>query len=270
MVAAPSLKYLKSPGVTSPASIEYAEFGSGVPVTLFMHGLGGGIDDTRPLASGVPGTKVFMHARSHGGSSDAAAGVTYDDLAADAWQVAETVGATQIFGVSLGSATLLRMLAQQPMHFDAIGVYLPAAVTEPRPSSPTTRLLLSGMAHEELRRAVIDLIGLDMPADRRTRPDAQRWLATRADRLLRDGISDLLHVVESEAPIASPAQLERVLAPSIVIGAEGDPTHFVQTAHQLADVLPDATLRIFTESAPLWTARAEVRAAVTSVLGRAA
>lgn len=269
MVAAPSLKYLKSPGVTSPASIEYAVVGSGTPVTLFMHGLGGGIDDTRPLASGVPGTKVFMHARSHGGSSDAAPGVTYDDLAADAWQVADAVAASQIFGVSLGSAVLLRMLAQQPLHFDAIGVYLPAAVTEPRAGSATTRLMLSGMAHEELRRAVIGLIGLDMPADRRTRPDAQRWLAARADRLLRAGISDLLHIVESEAPLTSAAQLDRVLAPSIVIGAEGDPTHFVQTAHQLADVLPDATLRIFTESAPLWTARAELRATITGVLGSA-
>lgn len=269
MVAAPALKYLKSPGVTSPAIIEYAVFGSGTPVTLFMHGLGGGIDDTRPLAGGVPGTKVFLHARSHGGSSDATTGIRYDDLAADAWQVVEAVAATQIFGVSLGSAVLLRMLAQQPIHFDAIGVYLPAAVTEPRPSSPTSRLLASGLPRDEMRQAIIDLIGLDMPAERRGRPDARRWLATRADRLLRPGIADLLHVVESEAPLASAAQLDAVMAPSIVIGAEGDPTHFVTTARELADALPDATLTIFAESAPLWTARSRLRAAITSVLGKA-
>lgn len=270
MVAAGPLNYLNSPGVRLPARIEYALFGSGTPVTLFMHGLGGGIDDTRPLASGVPGTKVFLHTRSHGGSNDATPGVTYDDLAADAWQVAETVSATQIFGVSLGSAVLLRMLTQQPMHFDAVGVYLPAAVTSPRPNSPTVDLLLSGRPRDEIKEALIAYLGLDLPAGRRDRPDARVWLATRADRLLRGGIVDLLRLVANEAPVAAAHQLELVLAPSVIIGAKGDPTHLVATARELADVLPDAALKIFTEAAPLWTARARLRTAITSVMGGAA
>lgn len=55
--------------------------GSGRPVTLFAHGLGASIAETRPLAAGVHGTRVFGHARGHGRS--AAARPSYPGLAAD-------------------------------------------------------------------------------------------------------------------------------------------------------------------------------------------
>ncbi|MEO9198834.1 MAG: alpha/beta hydrolase [Antricoccus sp.] len=259
--------FVKSLGAGQPAQIEYAAYGTGIPVTLFIHGLGGGIDDTRPLASGVGGTRVFMHQRSHGNSSDAGHGVTYEQLAADAWTVSNAVGAKQIFGVSLGSAVLLRMLAQSPAAFDAVGVYLPAAVTAPRPPSPVRAILESGQSQQQIMDDLSNLTAMDLPAARRERSDARAWVRTRVKRLLRPGIRQLLDVVCTESPVNSAAELAAVTAPAVVIGAAGDPTHFVSTAVELHQALPQSKLTIFADSAPLWTARTELRAAITDVLG---
>ena len=50
------------------ATLEYYVTGEGDPTTVFAHGLGGGIADTRPLGSGVAGRKVFFQFRGHGRS----------------------------------------------------------------------------------------------------------------------------------------------------------------------------------------------------------
>jgi pimeloyl-ACP methyl ester carboxylesterase len=49
--------------------LEFTTTGSGVPATVFAHGLAGSIQTTRPFGSGVRGSRTFMHFRGHGGSA---------------------------------------------------------------------------------------------------------------------------------------------------------------------------------------------------------
>ena len=65
---------------TPSGSIEYLLTGHGSPVTVYAHGLAGSIPETRPLASGVRGTGVFLHFRGHGASSAPETPWTYDAL----------------------------------------------------------------------------------------------------------------------------------------------------------------------------------------------
>ncbi|MGH3736490.1 MAG: alpha/beta fold hydrolase, partial [Micromonosporaceae bacterium] len=123
-------RYLERPG---GVRLEYLVIGSGEPVTLFLHGLAGGIPDTRPLGSGVPGTKVFTHLRGHGGSSPLTPGWGYADLAGDVAALADAVGATQALGVSLGAGALCRLLAGRPDRFARVVFFLPAVLDQPRP-----------------------------------------------------------------------------------------------------------------------------------------
>ena len=51
--------------------LEMVRSGRGEPVTVFAHGMGASIPSTRPYASGVSGTRVFFHFRSHGRSAPA-------------------------------------------------------------------------------------------------------------------------------------------------------------------------------------------------------
>ena len=78
--------------------------GAGEPVTVFAHGLGSGIAETRPLGSAVPGRKVFFQFRGHGRSATPPGPWTYADLARDLRAIADLSGATQALGVSLGAS----------------------------------------------------------------------------------------------------------------------------------------------------------------------
>src|SRR5262249_54965796 len=68
-----TLPYRSPAGAATGAgeyAVESAVLGSPrPPTTLFLHGLAGSIQDTRPLASGLPGRKVFAHLPGHGRST---------------------------------------------------------------------------------------------------------------------------------------------------------------------------------------------------------
>ena len=49
-------------------ALEVLTTGSGLPSTVFAHGLAGSIETTRPFGSGVTGSRTFFHFRGHGAS----------------------------------------------------------------------------------------------------------------------------------------------------------------------------------------------------------
>ncbi len=77
------------PGRTG--EVAWTALGPGSPVTVFAHGLGGSAAETRPLATGVPGTRVLLSFRGHGASGPLPGGWDYDLLAADLRAVADEV-----------------------------------------------------------------------------------------------------------------------------------------------------------------------------------
>lgn len=257
--------FVRSLGATAPADIEYAVLGNGLPVTLFAHGLGGGADDTRPLASGLTGTRVFAHARSHGRSSVTAPGITYDDLAIDLLTVADKVQATRVLGVSLGAATLVRVLARQPRRFDAAAFYLPPVVAGAKLASEISEVIL-GLGELDLELLTM-LVLKEVPESVRRSPQVIRWAQTRALRLAQPGIGELLSVVLGSPPVASAAELGGVTARVTIIGSEGDSAHPAEVSRELAAALRQATVEVFDQPGPLWNHRAAVREMITAGLG---
>ena len=151
--------------------LEYLVTGAGEPVTVFAHGLGNGIAETRPLGSAVTGRQVFFQFRGHGRSSAPDGRWTYADLARDLRAVADLTGATRALGVSLGAGALCRLLADDPDRFERVVLFLPAVLDEPRPAGPRParpRLLEAIEAGDagEVARA----LAAEIPADLRNTP----------------------------------------------------------------------------------------------------
>ena len=73
--------------------LEVLTVGRGAPHSLFVHGLDGSIETTRPYATKVCGTRSFLHLRGHGASAVPTGAWGYAELAHDVWAVADAVGA---------------------------------------------------------------------------------------------------------------------------------------------------------------------------------
>ena len=260
-----TLPYRSAEGRTE--HVEYAVLGGRPPpTTLFLHGLAGSIQDTRPLASGLPGRKVFAHLPGHGRSTGPDP-LSYDVLAAAALAVADHEHATAAVGVSLGSATLLRLLTRFPDRFERVVLYLPAVADVSRTAEAVA-------PHHELaeRLADGDIEGVaaallrTQPTAVRTTLVARTWAARRARELVAELETDggdprrwlpLATAVPLEA--ADLPRLRHVTAPVLVIGQEDDPAHPADTARRVAAALPTAELAVFDERGALWGHRAELR-----------
>lgn len=239
--------------------ISYLVKGARPPVTLYLHGLGADGEQTRPLASGVPGTFVLADLPSHGASSDAPDGLGLDDLVALGRALARTEGVTQALGVSLGSAVLQRWLVSHPGELARAVLYLPAAVTAPRPAGR----LRTALADEEALQAYV---ARELPEHVARTPLAQRWLVSRAAALRRSGIGQYATLLEAEAPVPDPARAAAVRTAVLAIGARGDLLHPADAACEAAQRF-GGTSHIFGEAAPLWTARRELRRIISGFLG---
>src|SRR3954449_829882 len=106
-------------------AIDYLVTGSGAPVTVFAHGLSGSIAETRPLGSGVSGTRVFFHFRGHGESASPAGTWTYDDVGSELLAVADHFGASRAVGASMGAGAIVNVLGKRPGRFERVVLFLP-------------------------------------------------------------------------------------------------------------------------------------------------
>ncbi|WP_198533139.1 alpha/beta fold hydrolase [Carbonactinospora thermoautotrophica] len=237
--------------------LEYLTVGAGQPVTVFAHGLGGSIPDTRPLGSGVRGTKVFCHFRDHGASA-VTAPVSYAELAGELRAVADAVGATRALGVSLGAGALCRLLVQTPDRFERVVFFLPALLDR-APEDPARLLALAERAAAGDRCGLAELLLAEQPKAVRGLLEARRWARARAAALAGPAFARLCRGLAGQAAVPDRALLARVDVPALVIGQEGDDVHPVEVARALAAVLPRAELRVFGEGGALWAHRRELR-----------
>lgn len=239
--------------------------GSGAPVTVLAHGIGGSVSETRPLAARMRGTRVLLEFRGHG-RSDALAGGgwDYDTLATDLRTVADATGATRAVGLSLGAGALLRVLAETPDRFDRLAFVLPAALDATRADGATLRLRALGAAIDagDLE-AVVDLLLHEVPAAVRERRGTRLLLTRRARQLLERPSPQPL---ADDRPLHGRAVLRLVQAPSLVVGQHGDPLHRLDVAAELAAALPAAQLLALPEGGVFWTAARQVQQALADSL----
>ncbi|MBB6036304.1 alpha/beta fold hydrolase [Phytomonospora endophytica] len=241
------------------AALEEFVTGSGEPVTLFAHGLAGSITTTRPFASGVTGTKVFFHARGHGGSSRGP--MTYEGLAADLREVADAHDATRALGVSMGAGTLLRVVAETPGRFERLVLVLPAVVAGPRgPEAAAYWERVFAAEPAELAA----LLAEEVPPEAReaARPYVGEQVAALTGRRGRRMFGE----IAADSPLADAASLKAVDVPVLLIGTEGDPRHPAEVTRRLAEALPNATAHVFGEPGLLWRYRTELRERISGFL----
>jgi pimeloyl-ACP methyl ester carboxylesterase len=250
--------------------VEYALAGNPPPpTTLFLHGLAGSIQDTRPLASGLPGRKVFAHLPGHGRSTGPDP-LGYDTLAAAALAVADHEHATAALGVSLGAATLLRVLSRTPDRFERVVLYLPAVADVPRPPGAVAphQVLADRLAAADAPGVAESLLRTQPTAVRDTTV-ARDWARRRAEELIAEGGDPQRWLPLAEAVPLEPRDLERlrkVEIPVLVIAQEGDPAHPVEAARRVAAALPTAELTVFDGAGALWGHRTGLRDLIAGFL----
>lgn len=244
--------------------VEYTVLGSGGPVTLFAHGLGGGRSETRPLAGKTPGTRVLLSFRGHGGSVALDDGWDYDLLADDIRTVADHVGATACVGLSLGGGALLRVLCEEPDRFERLAFVLPAALDSTRADGATLRLRSLGQAIDRGdAAAATSLLMAEVPEALRER----RGVALLLGRRAQDLVTRPAPVPRGEdRPISDRSVLSRITAPTLVVGQEADPLHPIALARELAELLPNASLVELPEGGVFWTDAARAQAALADHL----
>lgn len=131
---------------TPDGLLEFITTGSGLPATVFAHGITGSIESTRPFGSGVKGSRTFLHFRGYGASAAQETPLTYAALADELRAVADHVGATQALGVSMGAGALCALLARTPLGFERLVFVLPAALDRPRTDEALDHPALSASA----------------------------------------------------------------------------------------------------------------------------
>jgi pimeloyl-ACP methyl ester carboxylesterase len=238
--------------------------GSGDPVTVAAHGLGASIAETRPLLSGVAGTRVFYAGRGHSGELPAP--FTYADLGDDLLAVADEHGATRALGVSMGAGALLSVLARQPARFEKVVLFLPGALDKPRQDDAVRRFaaLVSSLEQQDLA-GVREFVSAEIPADLRER--AAAYIDTRARFMLdAPGIAVGVASLPPVTPVPDRSMLGGVASEVLVLAQEGDALHPAQVARDVAAALPKARLVVFAQPGAVLRERARLRGLITEFL----
>jgi pimeloyl-ACP methyl ester carboxylesterase len=248
--------------ITAPGGVhlEYLMTGAGDPVTVFAHGLGNGIAQTRPLGSAVAGRRVFFHFRGHGRSSAPAGAWTYQDLAGDLRAVADSTKATRALGVSLGAGALCRALADDPDRFEKVVLFLPAVLDVRRGAIARERLAETlGAIRSGDPAEVAHVVARDVPMSARDTASGRSFIRARTEQLLQEGLADSLASLPDQVAVEGRTALSQVAADVLVIASRGDDLHAVDVAEQVAAALPHAVLHVYDEPDALWTNRADLR-----------
>jgi 3-oxoadipate enol-lactonase len=230
-------------------------------VTVVAHGLGASVAETRPLLSGVPGTKVFLQARGHGQPFTGEAG--YQQLADDL--LADAAGATQALGVSLGAGALLRLLSQHPTRFDRVVLFLPASLDKTTTSAVRRGAALSSALASRDAGLVEAWVRAELPDDLAS-ASVEAYVVARTSFLLASDLGPLLEGLASDVPVRSPALLGAVTTQVLVVAQDGDDVHPAAVAREIVAALPRARLVLFAQPGALFRERARLREVISAHL----
>ena len=239
-------------GPTFVAGVACTVLGEGGPVTVFAHGLGGSSAETRPLAARLPGTRVLLDFRGHGGSVALPGGWDYDLLADDLLGVADAFGATRAVGLSVGAGALLRLLSRDATRFERLAMVMPAALDRNRDDGATLAIRRLGRAIDARDvETVTDLLLAELPVEVRDRRGVRLLLARRAAQL---ATRPAPRPRRPDRPLDDRAVLADVVAPTLVVAQQEDPLHSVDLAAELVAALPNASLLTLPAGGVFWTA----------------
>ncbi len=207
----------------------------------------------------VPARVTRYDARGHGRSASTVDldGYSWASLAADQLALASALGIGHYIaaGASMGAGTALHAAVAAPDRVDRLVLAIPPTAWETRAGQVDQ---WEATAHVIETRGVEPVIaaGADLPppdpfvgepgrAERRAAA-MRAWDPARLTLVLRGA---------ARADFPDRDEVASIAAPTLILAWTGDPVHPVDTAEQLADLLPDATLHVASTAAELstWT-----------------
>ena len=224
--------------------------GEGDPVTIVAHGITSSSEEIAAFVWQTPGTRVLFDFRGHGRSESPPEEAGYDTAAMrrDLEFVADRYGATQALGVSMGSSATLHLLGDMPDRFERLLFFIPSRVdtnTEvSKQTYPALAHMLETMPIEEVADAIVNAPESQPLIQRR--PIWRQLMHARVLRMNATGVPRALRAFATGMPPCPDASvLKRVHAPALILAHEDDPIHPSAVARQLADLLPNAEVRIW-------------------------
>jgi len=198
-------------------------------------------------------------ARGHGESSTPPdpTSFVWHELALDMWALTDTVwptstgdqpGGIVACGASMGCATALNAALQQPARVYKLVLIIPSAAWELRPPRAKGYIATAdsivdngpGFLHEAAKRC--------RPPDP-FGEDEQQTEAFRADRLqtLEACAAESLETVFRGAALCefpTRDEMTTIIAPTLILAWTGDRSHPVEVAHEMSQLMPNATLNV--------------------------
>jgi len=224
--------------------------GDGDPVTVVAHGITSSSEEISAFVWQTPGTRILFDFRGHGRSESPPEEAGYDTAAMrkDLEFIADTYGATQALGVSMGSSATLNLLADDPDRFSRLLFFIPSRIDKNTEVSkdqyPALAHMLETMPLEEVADAIVGA-----PASQpliNARPAWRELMRARVLRMNATGVPRALRAFAvGDPPCPDAMVLKRVLAPTLILAHEDDPIHPSEVARRLADLLPNAEARIW-------------------------
>jgi pimeloyl-ACP methyl ester carboxylesterase len=224
--------------------------GKGLPVTIFAHGITGSTDELAPMATAVRGTRVLLDFRGHG-SSDAPpeeTGYDHPAMRRDLSWVADRFGATRAVALSMGAGALMNLLADDPDRFERVVLVTPASIDTSNDGAAGLFLELADRLERDSAEDVLawSLDGAGELLERR--PQWRDLIDERVRRMSPLGVPRALRAyVHGRPPVSDATALAGVRVPALILANEGDPIHDAVVARRLAELLPNARLRMWPE-----------------------
>ncbi|MCB0881779.1 MAG: alpha/beta hydrolase [Thermoleophilia bacterium] len=222
--------------------------GDGPPI-LMLHGLTATrryvVHGSALLARGGYRT-VMYDARGHGDSAPAPRGdYGYDRLAGDAVGVMDTLGIERavLMGVSMGSATALRVALEHPERVAALVIITPAHRGAPSGNLDRWDALADGMERSGAE-GFLEAFG-PPPVPDRMRDAVTTMMRQRMGRHRHPAaVADALRGTPRSAAFDGIAALAAVGVPTLVVGSRdaADPEHPLSVSEEYARVIPGARL----------------------------